>query len=267
MLAAAALLCVFNVDAAFACGPDSDCLLGERTYRIQMPANHDGKTVVGAVIFNHGYRGTTEGVMAHKELTQAISDLGLVLVAPKSSRDDWDIPNAPFNGPRTEITFFDALKQDLVSNHFVDPGKIMVSGFSAGGMVSWQLACERGGDYVGFAPISGTFWAPVPDECPAFPTNIIHVHGTADKVVPMEGRPIGSALQSNVYDALKLAVQTGNFAAWRSIGEADGLTCQERRSDTGKMLQLCIHPGGHMFKPDWIVRAWKEFEKAGAMGN
>ena len=49
---------MINGHNALACGHKTDCKIGERTYRISMPEGHDGKTKIGAIIFNHGYRGT-----------------------------------------------------------------------------------------------------------------------------------------------------------------------------------------------------------------
>ena len=262
-----ALIALSFAPPVFACGADTDCRLGERTYRIRMPEGHDGKSQVGAVIFNHGYRGTAAGLMRNKRLSKTISDMGLAFVAPKSSGDDWDIPNAPSEGSNSEISFFDSLKVDLTANHFIDPEKIMVTGFSAGGMMTWNLACERGDIFAAFAPMSGTFWAPVPKECPTMPVNLIHIHGTSDKVVPMAGRAIQKTRQGDVHKALRLAVAKGDYTKWNSMGEFDGVTCQQRTAKQGNILQLCVHPGGHTFKSAWLVRAWKEFEKAGAFGG
>ena len=249
---------------AGACGPDTDCLIGERTYRIRMPLNHDGVSKVGAIIFNHGYRGTAKGLMRNKRLGKLISDMGLAFVAPKSARQDWDIPNAPSPGPRSELPFFDALKARLVDQHSIDPKRIVVSGFSAGGMMTWNLACDRGDQFAGFVPVSGTFWAPVPKNCSAMPAHIIHVHGTSDKIVPMKGCPIASTKQGDIYRALKLAAKQGDYGPWRSQGSRNGLTCQQKISAKGIILQLCLHPGGHSFRSVWLKDAWNTLEKAGA---
>ncbi len=257
----------FAPSTVVACGPDTDCMIGERTYRIRMPQGHDGKSKVGAIIFNHGYRGTAAGLMKNKNLSRAISRMGLAFVAPKSAREDWDIPNAPSPGPRVEIPFFDKLKQDLVDQHGIDGNRLMVSGFSAGGMMTWNLACERGGNFAAFAPIAGTFWAPVPDKCERLPANIIHIHGTSDRIVPIEGRAIASTRQGNVNTALDLAAKAGGYGNWKATSGAEGLDCKMREGGDGKVLQLCLHPGGHSFRAKWLERAWKQFEQAGAFGG
>lgn len=254
----------FLLSPAYACGPDSDCMIGERTFRIRMPEGHDGKTRVGAIIFNHGYRGTAAGLMRNKKLGKIISNMGLAFVAPKSARQDWDIPNAPSPGPRVELPFFDKLRDRLINDHQIDSNKIVVSGFSAGGMMTWNLACERGNDYAAFIPIAGTFWAPVPGACPTMPTNIIHIHGTSDKIVPMKGRPIGPTKQGDVYKALAVASRTGGFGKWNSQGAEDGLTCQQKASSDGKILRLCLHPGGHSFQSKWLRSSWETLKVTGA---
>ena len=80
-----------------------------------------------------------------------------------------------------------------------------------------------------------------------------HTHGTADTVVPMAGRPIGSSRQGDI--------ETG-FARWRAAnGCALSWTRWSPRSETarsdsvlrGKELKLCTHPGKHT-KPDGFCR-------------
>ena len=48
----ALLLASLFATPALACGPDTDCMLGQRHYRIAMPDGHDGTTKVGAIVFD-----------------------------------------------------------------------------------------------------------------------------------------------------------------------------------------------------------------------
>ena len=73
---------------ALACGPDTDCKLGDRTYRVAMPEGHDGAKPVGAIVFSHGYRGSAAGLMRNRNLRRAISNMGLAFIALKSKDDD-----------------------------------------------------------------------------------------------------------------------------------------------------------------------------------
>ena len=146
---------------AFACGPDTDCPLGDRHYRIAMPEGHDGVTPVGAIVFAHGYRGSARGVMRNTGLRRMVSDMGLALIAVKSGDEDWVIPNAPRH-PDTdgavEFDYFEAVMGDASLRFALDRTRVMMTGFSAGGMMVWNLACARPDLFAGFAPIAGTFW-------------------------------------------------------------------------------------------------------------
>ncbi|MDJ0969496.1 MAG: hypothetical protein QNJ06_06310 [Kiloniellales bacterium] len=257
------VLIAMGTGTAAACGPDSDCRLGDRTYRIRMPAGHNGSGSVGAIMYMHGYRGTAAGIMRNKAFGKAVSDLGLALVAPKSLGDDWSIPNAP-REYTDDFAFFDRLLEDITTRFAIDPKRIMATGFSAGGMMVWNLACQRGESFAGFAPIAGTFWAPIPQSCPSQPVHLLHTHGTDDKIVPLRGRPIQKTHQGDVYKALSLFGEAGNFGDVEAYEDLD-LTCERRLNPDGRALELCLHAGGHSFKSKYVVRAWRELEALGAM--
>ena len=259
---------------ASACGPDSDCDLGERSYRVHMPDGHDGARKVGAIVHLHGYKGSAAAVMRNTALVEAVNDLGLALVAPTSHGDDWTIPGAPLVG-NDELAYFDALLSDLPRRFPIDMENLMLTGFSAGGMTVWYLACERGERFAGYAPIAGTFWAPLPEQCPSPPAHLLHLHGTTDKMVPLAGRSFDknkfpsidqAATQGDVNAAVEMYARSGGYAASEGYG-IDGLTCVRRVNPSGKVLELCLHDGGHSFKPAYVLRAWRALEKLGAVSR
>ena len=265
----AALFCLmFPVGSAFACGPDTDCKIGERIYRIKMPEGHDGKTPIGAIIHAHGYRGTATGVMRNKGLRKMATRLGVALIAPKSAGEDWVIPGAPRKrgvDGSVEFEYFDALIEDAAARFSIDRTRLIASGFSAGGMMVWNLACHRGELFAGFAPLAGTFWEPLPETCPSASVNLIHTHGTTDRVVPLLGRRIADTKQGSVPEALALFTRLGAFGAPAKQDSGHELDCARQINADGKILEFCTHPGGHSIKSKWIERAWREFEKIGAL--
>lgn len=247
-----------------ACGPNTDCAVGERTYRVRMPADHDGIQPVGAIMFMHGWRGSAAGVMLNESLGNTVSDMGLALIAPMAStKEDWTIPGAPIQGD-DEIEYIRRVLEDVTARFPIDPDRVMATGFSSGGMMVWNVACALGEKFVGFAPISGTFWAPLPERCTSAPAHVLHVHGTTDKMVPLHGRPIKQTHQGDVYEAIKMYGNSGEFGPTESYEVLD-LTCERRRNVAGKVLELCLHSDGHMFREKYVVRAWRELEKLEAL--
>lgn len=248
-----------------ACGPDSDCQIGDRHYRIRMPAGQNGETPVGAIVFAHGYRGGARAVMSNSNLAEVASRLGVALIAVKSSGDDWSIPNAPSHATEKgvdEFAYIDAVLADASSRFPIDRTRLMASGFSAGGMMVWNLACYRADSFAAFVPIAGTFWAPIPDDCDLPVANIIHLHGDADQVVPLDGRPIGDARQGAVQDALDMYGHFGGFGPVETFQQA-GFTCRDRVSESGDLLRFCLFPGGHNFQASLIEMAWNMFADRG----
>ncbi|MGD9294129.1 MAG: polyhydroxybutyrate depolymerase, partial [Roseobacter sp.] len=87
----------FSATAAYACGPDTDCLIAQRSYRIALPESYNASKKVPAIVFAHGYKGTAQGVMRNVSLRRLASELGAALIAVQSDGPGWDLPN----GPRT----------------------------------------------------------------------------------------------------------------------------------------------------------------------
>jgi len=94
--------------------------------------------------------------------------------------------------------------------------------------------------------------------------HLLHTHGTDDKIVPLRGRPIQKTHQGDVYKALSLFGQAGNFGGVETYEDLD-LKCERRVNPEGRALELCLHPGGHSFKSEYVVRAWRELETLGAL--
>jgi polyhydroxybutyrate depolymerase len=253
--------------AALACGPDSDCKIGDRIYRIAMPEGYDGVTPVGAVVWAHGYRGTAAGAMRNKSLRKMISDEGMAFIATKSGDDDWNIPNAPRNMDSTgaeEFAYFDAVIADAAERFAIDTDRLVSTGFSAGGMVVWNLACARSDTFAGFIPMSGTFWKAPPQTCEKPVASIVHIHGDDDSTVPLLGRPIGPTRQGEVPAALEMYNNFGDFGGITPSRSAD-LSCETRLNDGGEILEFCLFPGGHSFRTEHLLYGLKELRKAGQL--
>jgi polyhydroxybutyrate depolymerase len=263
-----ALISVFILAATstsvLACGAATDCKVGKRTYRIAMPAGYDGKTPIGAIVFAHGYQGSAAGVMRNKRLRKVASDLGVALIATKGEGGDWDLPNSPHGNSdgQAELAYYDAVIRDATRKFRIDPEKLMATGFSAGGMMVWTLACYRSDKFAAFAPMAGTFWLKPPKTCKTPVTNIIHIHGTSDRTVPLTGRAIGNTRQGNVFDTLDMYRKFGRFGDATET-KSGNLTCQNRTNARGKILNFCLFPGRHRFSSNYVKFAWQTFAAKG----
>lgn len=252
---------------ALACGPDTDCRLGDRHYRIALPEGHVGTTPMGAVVFAHGYRGSAAAVMKNKSLRRVVSDMGLALIALKSADDDWVIPYAPRHmdaDGSEEFNYVEAVLKDAAARFPINEDRIMAAGFSAGGMMVWNLACTMPERFAGFAAISGTFWMKPPDHCAKPAASLVHIHGDSDPTVPLAGRAILGTHQGDVADALAMYKDLGGFSPAGKMSTYD-LNCQLESNAKGDILDFCLHPGGHSFRSAYLKFAWERLEAAGQL--
>lgn len=248
--------------SADACGTDTDCSIGDdRHYRVYLP---DDRAPGAALVFAHGYRGSAKGTMRNKNLRRMADRLGVAFIAIKSGGADWVLPNAPSNDGRSkidELAYLDAVLNDAGKRFGIRPEKTVMTGFSAGGMMTWTVACGRGDRLAGYIPVSGTFWAPMPSDCNAKPAPLIHIHGLSDKIVPLTGRPIGNTHQGDIPKALDMYATHGAFSQASPIALADELSCTARSNTRNQPLIFCTHPGGHSFKSAWIEAAWQKLKQ------
>jgi polyhydroxybutyrate depolymerase len=222
---------------------------------------------VGAVIWAHGYRGSAEGAMRNQSLTGMAHDQGLAFIAVQGIGGTWDLPN----GPRTidstgaaEFAYFEAVIADAVARHGIDPDRLVMSGFSAGGMMVWNLACARPDLFAGFVPISGTYWLEPPETCARPAASVVHFHGDNDATVPLDGRPIGETRQGKVSEAFEHYGLHGAFGNGVRRDTAM-LRCSERTAESGDILDYCLFSGGHSFRTEYLLHGIERLKDAGQL--
>lgn len=249
---------------ARACGAETDCTLPMGSYRLAAPPGPPR----GAVVFLHGYGGAPAGVMANGALRAALAARGYALVAPAA------LPAAPgrpaaWNSTgdprrRDDAAFILSVAEDAGRRLGLARGRMLLAGFSGGGMMVWRLACRSGDAFPAYAPVAGVPWRPLPADC-AGPVRLLHMHGWTDRVVPLEGRAVagGALVQGDLFAALALMRRAAGCAG--DAPDAAWLrgALMLRRWDScrpGGEIMLVLHPGGHLVPPEWpaLVLDWFE---------
>lgn len=250
-----AALCVIASERAIACGADTDCKVDGGTYRIDVSGLPDGTPPAGAVMFFHGWQGTAAGVMRNRRMIDALARRGLAVIAPQGVGKSWSFPGSP-SQDRDDFSFVAAVLSDAESRFEIPEGKTVASGFSLGGSMVWYLACQMSGSFAGFAPVAGAFWEPLPESCSDGDPVMVHIHGTSDRTVPMAGRPIGDHWhQGDVYRSFETLTAAADCPVPSVVPEDDGLTCKMVSPCGGRLVELCLHKGGHSLRSEWVVRA------------
>ena len=238
------------------CGVETPCAIAGGEYRIRLP---QGRAPKGAIIFLHGWSGTAEAEMRNTAWARLAERLGVAFVAPQGEGGTWSYPGAP-RQLRDEFAFFRALAADLKDRFGISGEKTVLTGFSMGGSMTWNIACREGELFAGYVAVAGAFWDPVPEACPSPVPMLVHVHGTADKTVPLEGRAIGEHWrQSDVAKSLALWQRKAGVAPdFPKDAPAQGLACQMQEAGNGRgLLEMCLHSGGHSIRAEWVEEGWQ----------
>ena len=253
---------------AHACGVESPCSLAQGYYLNRVPAGWNGVSLLPVVVFFHGYGASAEEVMADDGLAQAMSDIGALLVAPNGIGKTWSF-GAGMPRERDDVEFTKSVLDDVEARFPVDRKRELATGFSIGGSMTWWLACHLPGRFTAFAPIAGAFWEPLPASCEAGPVSIRHIHGLADKTVPMKGRAVagGKFKQGDVMESWHRRLDWDGCPAKPDVQEPrDGMDCSSWSAGScasGHPMELCLHPGEHELVPRWIVSGFRWMERNG----
>lgn len=258
--------------ASAACGPDeAPCAVEGGDYHAVAP---DGP-VEGAVVFLHGWGSSGQGSLRMTGMVRTFNKRGYVVIAPNGSPRQgrsgrsWSFhPDRP--APRDVHGFLDAVRQDALARFGVDPGRILLAGFSIGGSMAAYVACFHPEMFAAYAPVGGNLWRPHPADCKG-PVKMLHTHGWSDAVVPLEGRLIRGASARDP-DAF---VQGDVFAAMEIFRRANGCTNHDpdrfetavpywrrvwENCSPGTALELALHSGGHSMPSGWAEMAIDWFE-------
>jgi polyhydroxybutyrate depolymerase len=244
-----------------ACGGTDPCPVADGRYYVRAPAGWDGEGALPVIVWFHGWQDTG---LRHIRETGTVADwtrAGWLFVAADGAEKSWAHQGSPSRA-RDDIAYVRDVLADVAARFPIDAGRVLAAGFSQGGSMVWDLACRLGAPFTHFAPVAGAFWEPAPTDCPAGAAAIRHVHGTADTVVPLAGRPIGDRWhQADVFEGLALWRETNGCPAEpdRTARLDDLLDCRSWETcSSGKPLALCLHEDGHRVSEGWAerTRAW-----------
>ncbi len=252
---------------AQACGAaDDPCTIPSGAYFLALP---EGEGPHPVMMFLHGFGGTGSGVVANRGLFAPVLARGYAVLAPQGlpfregmQGGSWNSMQRPSR--RDDVAFLNAVADDAAVRFGLLRDKMLLAGFSGGGMMTWRVACDAPDSFAAHAPIAGLLWLPLPEAC-AGPFRMQHTHGWSDPVVPIEGRSVasGQLTQGDLFAGLAL-LRRANRCLRDDPDEYEesGTTLTRRWTDcaTGSALEMVLHPGGHRIPVGWPVAALDWFE-------
>jgi polyhydroxybutyrate depolymerase len=87
-----------------------------------------------------------------------------------------------------DVAYLGGILDDILASDWpIDPERVFLIGHSNGGYMSYRMACERSDIIAAIAPLAGNAASAASSCTPDRPVNVLHMHGTADDVVPFTG--------------------------------------------------------------------------------
>ena len=229
-----------------------------RNFIQYLPTSFNQATESLPVVFVlHGIGGTASGMTAAG--TNLIADTARFICVYPQGMNNFQGQASWANGTglqssANDLGLFNQLIDKYILDFNADPSKIYVTGLSMGSIMSYTLACQMNNRIAAIGAMSGPMSTNDLNTCvPTYVTPVMHVHGTADDVVPYDANPLPT---------LTLVPETINF--WKNAhncASADSTQLPNIANDgftvdrfvyagctTNKALELWrVNGGGHTY--------------------
>jgi phospholipase/carboxylesterase len=163
---------------------------------LYVPKNYQASRPAPLVVMLHGAGGDARGGLT---LLQNLADAaGLILLAPASRRQTWDVLFGEY-GP--DITLIDQALAQTFSRYAVDPTRLAIAGFSDGASYALSVGITNGDLFTHVIAFSPGFMAPASQ---VGSPRLFISHGTQDSVLPIDNcsRRIVPQVQRAGYDVV-----------------------------------------------------------------
>lgn len=168
--------------------------LGDRLYRIDLPPRADGAAVIVAL---HGGGGSADQFARNTGLSVPANRHGYAVIYPEGSgrAATWNglyCCGAAKRSGADDIAFLGRVIDDAIARFGLRPGPVYLTGMSNGAIMAQTYAARHPARVRAVAGVAGTM-----DTRRVAPTGrvpLLHIHGTADSMVPYEGGEGASSL-------------------------------------------------------------------------
>ncbi len=172
----------------------------ERSYLVYAPSGWAPGTSLPLVFVLHGTTQDGQRIMDISSFNDLAEQHQFIAVYPDGLQASWGT-GLPGASTADDLGFLEALATQLSLDYGIDSSRVYSCGFSAGGYMSYRLACESTRCFAAVASVSGTMMPAASAACaPIHPTPVMQIHGTSDIVVSYNGGVISGLGAEEVMD-------------------------------------------------------------------
>ena len=161
----------------------------ERSFIHYTPSNYNSDSSYSLVLVLHGFLQDAENIMNYSKFNELAESENFIVAYPNGINNGWNTQSGfPGGSTADDVGFIATLIDLLLTEQSIDARRVFSCGFSAGGFMSYLLACELQDKLAAVASVAGTYSQNAFDNCEPFRSfPILHIHGTNDIIVPSEG--------------------------------------------------------------------------------
>lgn len=172
----------------------------ERTFIHYTPSGYDPDSSYALLFALHGFTQDANTIMDYSEFNSLAEEHGFIVVYPNGINRAWNTQSGfPGGSTADDVGFISQLIDLLSAEQNINIGRIYACGLSAGGFMSYILACELQDQIRAIASVAGTYSPAALNTCqPDRPFPILHIHGTADLIVPEGGNIVSVSVEETL---------------------------------------------------------------------
>ena len=156
-----------------------------REYYVSYPDNPPEPCPL--IINMHGYGGHALGQRNYSEMDDYAIPQNIAVVYPEGILNSWNCGGFWGNHNYDDVGFIRVLIDSVAANFNIDLDRVYACGFSNGGYMAYELACELADKIAAFGSVTGNFLLNEDQVCyTSRNIPIIDFHGTADSFVPYD---------------------------------------------------------------------------------
>jgi polyhydroxybutyrate depolymerase len=236
----------------------------ERSAVVFIPETDTPLNKLPLVLDLHGSSSTPEVQLRRSQLEQVATKEKFVIAAPQgaipsSGAFSWNVPHTTTDQPGApnDVAFLRDLVEVMTSS-CADPKKVYGTGYSGGGRMLSQFACEESDLISAIAPVAGLRagasmastsggFVPDPNTCqPSEPVPVITFSGTADPTNPFEDGgsaywKYGAMDASNRWAEINHCQRTTSTPITEAVTLVEHTACRTH----AEVFQYVVKGGGH----------------------
>jgi len=174
---------------------DASAIVAARPYTAHVPPSYDPAKPTPLVLMFHGASVTGDVEESYLRFAAASDAHGFLYAygtgtVDKDGNPFWNATDACCNfygSTVDDVTYVDAMIDDMVAKYNVDKKRVYLVGHSNGGFLAHRYACDRAPRVAAIAALAGDNWADASKCNPTTHVSVVQIHGDMDETIHYDG--------------------------------------------------------------------------------